>query len=549
MSGNEPPAFQNYAGFYASPLVDTTFDNYRPILDAFDVNSRTPANIILNQVLASTRVPQVFATVILQPNNSFRIFVIHRPAKVVAQLGSTSAWDGQIFCTVGEVTGTHAVTVKFPEDPFDRTPEVPVASVDFISEFFDENPEDSMMPALEDNTAVADRIRTRHVMYLPCFLAPSLLRTTGYTPREFWRIAIPLLQDADKMDECRIFVDWLRIACSRTILRRNNNQSYTTIASARPSFDVPMMDIELNRERDLIINADLGGRMSQGCTTSQAIIRLVEAVTNQKPPVVMVDSTKDDSDKTVGKRWPQTVALLLRFTQSLQEEEVPEIYLKIAKANKAEVRKLIQSIMIERSTAPTAYCNVPLIVTPSIASMITDFDFVAADPDQLSLGLQPFIINNGTAEHRSASLITARQFDLLEDSRTGVALQDLEALLAKETKHVPLTFMETETTLALFGDLMVVLLGAPHVLCRAFQSFWAEWQRSRLRISAMIDHSRSLSPAHIYVACSCCCFSGLIPLAVPERLVPSILFRFYWIFLLAPSFRLKCPRPSSPCIL
>jgi len=26
---------------------------------------------------------------------------------------------GQIFCTVGEVTGTHVVTVKFPEEPFD----------------------------------------------------------------------------------------------------------------------------------------------------------------------------------------------------------------------------------------------------------------------------------------------------------------------------------------------------------------------------------------------------------------------------------------------
>ena len=68
-SGDEPPAFQNYAGFYASPLVDTTYDNCRPILEAFDVNSGTPSSTILSQVLASTRVPQVFATVILQPNN------------------------------------------------------------------------------------------------------------------------------------------------------------------------------------------------------------------------------------------------------------------------------------------------------------------------------------------------------------------------------------------------------------------------------------------------------------------------------------------------
>ena len=115
---------------------------------------------------------------------------------------------------------------------------------------------ETMMPVLDDDIPVANRVRTRNVMYIPCFLVPSLLRTTGCTPQEFWHIAIPLLQDADKLVECRIFVDWLRVACSRTILRRHNNQTYTTIASARPPFEVPMMDIELNRERDIIINTD-----------------------------------------------------------------------------------------------------------------------------------------------------------------------------------------------------------------------------------------------------------------------------------------------------
>jgi len=59
-----------------------------------------------------------------------------------------------------------------------------------------------MMPVLDDDIPVANRVRTRNVMYIPCFLVPSLLRTTGYMPQEFWQIALPLLQDADKLVDC-----------------------------------------------------------------------------------------------------------------------------------------------------------------------------------------------------------------------------------------------------------------------------------------------------------------------------------------------------------
>ena len=107
--------------------------------------------------------------------------------------------------------------------------------------------------------------------------------------------------------------------------------------------------------------------------------------------------------------------------------------------------------------------------------MSVKFDFSCKDQDDLSWGMQPFIINNGNAEQRNASLINEMKFDMLELGSIGLQLQDLETLLAKEVKHVPVTNMELNITLATFGDLLAVVLGPNHQVSAAYQLFWMEW--------------------------------------------------------------------------
>jgi len=107
--------------------------------------------------------------------------------------------------------------------------------------------------------------------------------------------------------------------------------------------------------------------------------------------------------------------------------------------------------------------------------MIVEFDFAPEDQEDLSQGMQPFIINNRNADQRNASLINAMKFDMLESSSIGLQLQDLETLLAKEVKHVPVTNMELNITLATFGDLLAVVLGPNHQVSAAYQLFWMEW--------------------------------------------------------------------------
>ena len=60
-------------------------------------------------------------------------------------------------------------------------------------------------------------------------------------------------------------------------------------------------------------------------------------------------------------------------------------------------------------------------------------------------------MNLGNAEHRAKTLETVQQFDELEGGKLGLTLQDLQTLKSADVKHVPLTFMELDTTLASFG--------------------------------------------------------------------------------------------------
>ena len=187
----------------------------------------------------------------------------------------------------------------------------------------------------------------------------------------------------------------------------------------------------------------------------------------------------------------------MRYTLVTDEQQLPALYFDLAKASKHERRMVIQQALSTHCNSVTAFSTQPLIVNLGLAKCIQEFDFVALDPDILTLGLQPFMLNLGNSEQRAKSLEIAKQYDALEGGAIRVSLHDLKDLTANEIKHVPVSFMETDLTLGGFGDLLAVTLGSTHVLYTAFQSFWREWSRARPFLSNLNDVTRQVKPVHI----------------------------------------------------
>jgi hypothetical protein len=61
---------------------------------------------------------------------------------------------------------------------------------------------------------------------------------------------------------------------------------------------------------------------------------------------------------------------------------------------------------------------------------------VAETVDNLKIGLQLFIIADGSAKHRQANLELARTYGLLNSGKQSLLLADLEALKSKEVHTI-----------------------------------------------------------------------------------------------------------------
>ncbi len=128
--------------------------------------------------------------------------------------------------------------------------------------------------------------------------------------------------------------------------------------------------------------------------------------------------------------------------------------------------------------------------------------------DDIKTGLHPFIIMDGSTEHRQANLELSRLYGFLNSSVTGVMLADLEALRAKEVLSVPLSYWELEKTMGMFGNLLGVVLGPEHVLTRTYKELW-DLLCSAFRddIHFILEYKGYIKPTHILRSVQLICYN------------------------------------------
>jgi hypothetical protein len=138
------------------------------------------------------------------------------------------------------------------------------------------------------------------------------------------------------------------------------------------------------------------------------------------------------------------------------------------------------------------------VVTAKLVQDLQNFTFVADSMDDLKFGLQPFIIADGSAEHRQANLEVSRPYGLLTSGENNLMLSNLEALKAKEVSSIPLSYFELERNLGMFGTLLGTVLGNTHALTVACHPFWDLLSRGFChKVQQTIDTKGYVKPAHI----------------------------------------------------
>jgi hypothetical protein len=172
--------------------------------------------------------------------------------------------------------------------------------------------------------------------------------------------------------------------------------------------------------------------------------------------------------KLPSDKYTATLPILLDYLEIADEADLPDLWHRWANCTKRQEFMVLTEQLQSYSRSPDAFTTISPVVTVRLVQDLQNFIFVSDTLDDIKTGLQPFLITDGSAEHRQANLEVSRLYGLINSGEQSLMLSDLEALKAKEVQSIPVTYFELERNLGMFGNLLGTVLGSQHQLTTAF---------------------------------------------------------------------------------
>jgi len=175
-------------------------------------------------------------------------------------------------------------------------------------------------------------------------------------------------------------------------------------------------------------------------------------------------------ETAVEKCWSANLQTLLTLTQCTSEADLAPAWCAIANAPKKEERHILQAARGDLSRKPGAVTAVTLTISKELHSTIMNLMFWSGDPNRVDEGLHPFRTIYTSTAKTSMDQSNIQTYDLLANDGT-LDLQDIKAFQHILKSDWPTTFIQLDTTLKSYHNLLVLLLKATHPYTAAFTRF------------------------------------------------------------------------------
>ncbi len=285
------------------------------------------------------------------------------------------------------------------------------------------------------------------------------------TVKQVWDALYPALVAHDDLLNCEVLVNWLRVTSSGLLVPNPQEQNVLGPPCLSLSLIAPPAYGDLIAHRNNILYQVLPGLKEPSAGLEAALSQMAVALMAQINDNRLARDQHEaeaNEPKLPSSKFTVTLPVLMEILDIQDERNLPLLWHQWANCSKRQEFHVLKEVLDAYARGVESFSSTVPIISAKLVQDLLGFIFVGGSADDIKTGLQPFIITDGSAEHRQANLEVSRLYGLLNNSDMGIMLADLENLKAKECRSVPLTYWELEKTVGMFGNLFGVVLGSQH---------------------------------------------------------------------------------------
>ena len=425
--------------------------------------------------------------------------ILYHLARAPTRMGHPTLYDGNWYLTGDQIIGGNQITYELPASLFTEQDPAQCYTADRIQREVGNNPDLTKLDVVIDDANLTDlvQITTRRGMWIPNPYA-ALCLDEGLTPIEVWnRIYGLILQNGHGM-ACEPLVKFLQY---HTMGAVENN---TAIFSHEDLLQ-PRVTADFVRHRTAVLShlstatGDIGGSGAGSAGQSaggpfgmnaQQFQTFVEAMRSGHTAPAPAAGPATPSAGTVAKRWNINLPTLLKLTQVTDVAQLPPIWSAIAKGPRKEERNILQAALDDHTHAAGAATKTKLTVTKELLSTVVNLTFWSGDFDLLSEGLHPYQTLYVSATKQAQDQANLHTYNALARDGT-LRLEDVQLFQLVLKSNWPTDFLQLDTSIKLYHNLLAILLLLTHPLFVAYDSMLKIWRSMHIMFAEYFNKGQN----------------------------------------------------------
>ena len=426
--------------------------------------------------------------------------ILHHLARVPTRMGSNTPYDGNWYMTGDQPVDGNQITYSLPGSLLALQAEAQVFTPEKVQLELSADGEVTQldMTPTDENLEDLKMVSTRRAMWIPNLYA-SLCLEDGLTPVDVWNRVYGNILTNGHAAVCSPLVQFLQYQLL------GSHASNTAIFTAQELVQ-PRVTSEFLRHRSSILSHLLpspsagtnasgtgggnnAGPMGMTPTQFQDFLNAMrQGHTTPAPAATTTGGTPNTG--TVEKRWNINLATLLKYNLVGDVKQLPPVWAAIAKGPRKDERNILQSALDDQSHTPGASTNAKLTVSKELLSTVVNLSFWSGDFNMLEEGLHPFRTVYVSTAKQAQDQAHLQTYDSLAREGT-LRLEDIQLFQLVLKSHWPSEYLQLDTTLRLFHNLLAVMLRRDHPLLTSYTTFITSWTGMRILLSEYFSGDRA----------------------------------------------------------